>query len=83
MGHEPDWECVGEERLEPCPDFFGLKKTYWFTRCCGKGMRMMKMVQARRCKICGRQEERVVNWYLACCVCCGRTKEMLKGGPWD
>jgi hypothetical protein len=83
VGHEPDWEQIGEKRIEPAPRLWGLKKNYTLTRCCGRAMQRMQEVVTHVCKICGRQKEHVVNWYLARCSCCGRTEDMLKGGPWD
>jgi hypothetical protein len=71
LDHGPEWENVGEKRLEPNPGIFG-KKTWWFTRCCGKPMAQMKEVQTQRCKKCGRQEDHVTNYYIALCYCCGR-----------
>jgi hypothetical protein len=70
LDHGPEWENVGEARQEPNPGFFGLMKTFWMDRCCGKPMSRYKVVQTRRCKKCGRTEDNVTHRYLALCLCC-------------
>ncbi len=72
LDHQPDWEDVGEKRREPSVGFFG-KRTYWFSRCCGKSMSRYKDIQTRRCKKCGRTKDFVTDWAVGLCLCCGRT----------
>ncbi|MCI0564874.1 MAG: hypothetical protein MN733_40930, partial [Nitrososphaera sp.] len=71
LDHGPEWENVGEKRREPYLGIFG-KKTWWFTRCCGGPMAMVKEVQTRRCKKCGRTEDHIGDYCFALCHCCGR-----------
>jgi hypothetical protein len=71
LDHGPEWENVGETLYVPDPSFFGMKKTYWGSSCCGKPMEMCKEVQTKRCKKCGRFKDHVVNHYVALCLCCG------------
>jgi len=70
LDHGPEWDVLGEKRMEPNPGIFG-KKTYWITRCCGKPMARSKEVQTKYCKKCGRVEDHVTNYHLALCLCCG------------
>ena len=62
---------TGEKRFVLAPELFGLKKTYWFERHCGKPMTICKQVEQNRCRKCGRTEDREVDWHLAVCSCCG------------
>ena len=86
INHEPVWEDVGKRRLEPNPGFFGLKKTYWIKRHCGKAMARYKEEQTRRCRKCGGIEDCITEEYrknefgsdalyrnkdIALCLCCG------------
>ena len=75
LEHGPEWGNVGEKHLEPNPGIFGTK-TYWFARCCGSPMAKYRAVQTQRCRKCGRTEDLVTHYYVALCICCGRTKDM-------
>lgn len=70
LDHNPEWENIGGRRREPNPGIFG-KKTYWTTSHCGQSMARYKVVQTRRCKKCGRTEDRIEIFELALCLCCG------------
>ena len=72
LDHGPEWENVGEKRLEPNPGVFG-QKTYWIAirRCCGRPMARYKEVQTKRCRKCGRTEDHVGKYPFALCLCCG------------
>ena len=69
LDHEPEWKNV-ENRREPTRGVFG-NKTYWMNRHCGRPMAMYVEVESWECKECGRTEDRVVNYDLAVCRCCG------------
>jgi hypothetical protein len=73
LDHNPEWEDIGHKFYVPNPDFFGLKKTYWFNFCCGKNMTMVKEMQLQRCKHCGRTANNRTDWSLGLCMCCGKT----------
>lgn len=52
--HVPNFQWVkGTKRLISKPSFFGLKKTLWFTRCCGKTTLRVSWVQEAKCESCG------------------------------
>ena len=76
LGHDPVWENIGEKRFKPAPSFFGLKKTYWTIRCCGKPMRQVNEVQTQQCKKCGRRREDITR-QVALCACCDRQLECV------
>ena len=82
LDHGPEWENVGDPQREPNPGLFG-KKTYWTTVHCEKSMARYRVVQAKRCKKCGRIKVEIVDSELALCLCCGYhfvVKQLDQGG---
>ncbi len=90
LNHSPEWKNVGLRRYEPNPTpikLFGLtifmfltyRVSYYYnesTLCCGKKMSRYKEVQDQRCNKCGRNVVQVLNFMVALCLCCGRTKDV-------
>jgi hypothetical protein len=70
LNHGPKWETV-KEWQEPNPMLWGLVKTYWFKKCCGKPMARYREMQKNQCKKCRRVEIGITNSLLALCLCCG------------
>src|SRR3990167_5285969 len=70
QNHDPEWVSI-DKSVRPNPYFFGLVKTRWFDRCCGKPMESLKKVDVRRCTKCGRLKEFVIDNRMAKCLCCG------------
>lgn len=79
LNHTPEWKDVGEERYEPNPEIFGLKKTHWgrSTQCCGRQMLRCRVVRLQECQKCGRQNDRVIVPDFAVCSCCGRGESRM------
>jgi hypothetical protein len=74
LGHVPEWENVGSERLVPNPTWFGLKNTHWLVWCCGKPMLRKKLTQVLRCIECKiTTKDFTTHGNVAYCSCCQKT----------
>jgi len=74
--HDPEWENLGKPHITQNPGIFGAT-TYWFKRCCKKGMVRLKKVQVQKCKKCDRVREFLIV-EIAHCECCGYHFEITK-----
>lgn len=55
---------------------YALLNNYWLNHfeCCGEPMLLMKQIQGRKCKKCGREENESNGLRpVALCECCGRS----------
>jgi len=75
IGHEPEWEQVGEPRYLPYPSLLFRRTFSVFRWHCGRPMQRVKKVAERKCRKCGRQEtviaEEAASYLLFVCPCCG------------
>lgn len=72
------------ERVVANPEWFGLKLTYWFSRCCGRPMGRFKSVEIWKCDHCGTVEERPDSYLAICSICGARySKKDASGAYYD
>jgi hypothetical protein len=69
LDHEPQFETVDTQEIAD-PGFSGIM-TYWLMHHCGRAMVRLRIVETRRCKVCGRMTTEGTKEHLAACFCCG------------
>ena len=71
--HSPQWERVGEALFRSSPKLFlgRFFKKFRSYRHCGLNMLRMSKYVTQRCKLCGRQENKILGELVAYCECCG------------
>lgn len=73
LHHNPQWERAGDVFFTPRPLVFLWFKLHTY-RCyfhCGNAMERMSKHVMQRCKHCDRQEKKLLDEYIAYCMCCG------------
>lgn len=73
LHHNPQWERAGDVLFTPKPLVFLWFKLHTY-RChfhCGNAMERMSKYVMQRCRLCGRQEKKLLEESIAYCICCG------------
>jgi len=84
LDHVPEWERVGDIRLEPLRNAIGITQRWWIRgpRCCGKTMLRCKEVETLRCRVCGKTKTVDGSYFMGLCTCCGGSVHNLRTEDW-